>query len=76
VLGGGLDLFLWLSYRGFTAKSEERVPLFAAFGLVSQLGSAPYARPRKFREGWNSGWIWCEGCGPNVRPASVEMATY
>ena len=31
------------------------VPLFGAFGLVSQLGSIEYARPRKFREkleGW------------------------
>jgi hypothetical protein len=45
-----LDLFMWLSYRCFTAKSEEQVPLFGAFGLVSQLGSARYARPRKFRE--------------------------
>lgn len=45
-----LDLFTWLSYRCFTAKAEERVPLFGAFGLVNQLGSAEYARPRKFRE--------------------------
>lgn len=50
-----LDLFTWLSYRCFTAKGKERVPLFGEFGLVSQLGSVEYARPRKFREkleGW------------------------
>jgi hypothetical protein len=50
-----LDLFMWLSYRCFTAKGKERVPLFGDFGLVSQLGSVEYARPRKFREkleGW------------------------
>jgi hypothetical protein len=50
-----LDLFMWLSYRCFTAKGRERVPLFGDFGLVSQLGSVEYARPRKFRaklEGW------------------------
>ena len=50
-----LDLFTWLSYRCFTARGRERVPLFGEFGLVSQLGSADYARPRKFREkleGW------------------------
>ena len=50
-----LDLFMWLSYRCFTARGKERVPLFGNFGLVSQLGSAEYARPRKFREkleGW------------------------
>jgi hypothetical protein len=50
-----LDLFMWLSYRCFTARGKERVPLFGDFGLVSQLGSTDYARPRKFREkleGW------------------------
>lgn len=50
-----LDLFLWLSYRCFTARGKERVPLFGRFGFVSQLGSAQYARARKFREklqGW------------------------
>jgi len=50
-----LDLFMWLSYRCFTARGRERVPLFGDFGLVCQLGSIEYARPRKFREkleGW------------------------
>ena len=50
-----LDLYMWLSYRCFTCKNSERVPLFGSFGLVSQLGSTDYARPRKFRErlgGW------------------------
>jgi len=50
-----VDLFMWLSYRCFTARGRERVPLFGDFGLVSQLGSCDYARPRKFRErleGW------------------------
>ncbi|MGC4052769.1 MAG: replication protein RepA [Paludibaculum sp.] len=50
-----LDLFMWLSYRCFTARGRERIPLFGAFGLASQLGSAEYTRPRKFREkleGW------------------------
>jgi hypothetical protein len=50
-----LGLFMWPSYRCFTAKGRERVPLFGDFGLVSQLGSAEYARRRKFREkleGW------------------------
>jgi len=44
-----------ISYRCFTARGKERVPLFGDFGLVSQLGSTDYARPRKFREkleGW------------------------
>jgi hypothetical protein len=45
-----LDLVMWISYRCFTARGEERVPLFGDFGLVNQLGSAEYARPRRFRE--------------------------
>jgi hypothetical protein len=45
-----LDLFMWLSYRGFIAKGEEIIPLFGPFGLCAQIGSADYARPRRFRE--------------------------
>ncbi len=35
-----LDLYMWLSYRCFTAKAVERSPLFGDFGLAGQLGSA------------------------------------
>jgi hypothetical protein len=45
-----LDLFMWLSYRCFIAKGEEIIPLFGPFGLCAQIGSAEYARPRRFRE--------------------------
>ncbi len=45
-----LDLFMWPWYPCLAAHGKERVPLFGAFGLVSQLGSTEYARPRKFRE--------------------------
>ena len=45
-----LDLFVWLSYRCFTAKEKEAIPIFGPFGLVQQLGAVEYARPRKFRE--------------------------
>jgi hypothetical protein len=45
-----LDLFIWLSYRCFTAKGPDSIPLFGELGLVGQLGSLEYARPRKFRE--------------------------
>jgi hypothetical protein len=67
-----LDLFMWLSYRCFTARGRKRVPLFGDFGLISQLGSADYARPRKFREkleGWldviRTMWPQC--------PASIDQ---
>lgn len=45
-----LDLYTWLSYRCFTAKGQDRIPIFGQFGLVAQLGSVEYARPRRFRE--------------------------
>jgi Plasmid encoded RepA protein len=45
-----LDLYMFLSYRCFNANGSERIPIFGPQGLVSQLGSADYARPRKFRE--------------------------
>jgi len=28
-----LDLFVWLSYRCFTSKGTERIPIFGPFGL-------------------------------------------
>jgi hypothetical protein len=51
-----LDLFTWLSYRCFIAKGRECVPLFGESGLVNQLGSSDYSRPRKFRERL-AGWL-------------------
>jgi hypothetical protein len=44
-----LDLYMWLSYRCFKAKGPESVPIFGSFGLVSQLCSVEYSRPRRFR---------------------------
>ena len=46
---GALDLFVWLAYRCFVAKGEERIPLFGEYGLTAQLGSVEYTRPRRFR---------------------------
>jgi hypothetical protein len=51
-----LDLFMWLSYRCFLARGKERIPLFGACGLASQIGSIEYARPRRFREKLD-GWL-------------------
>ena len=53
---GLLDLFMWLSYRCFMAKGEESIPIFGPFGLVAQIGSAEYARPRRMREKLNE-WL-------------------
>ena len=44
-----LDLYMWLSYRCFTAKGSDQIPIFGEFGLASQLGCVEYSRPRRFR---------------------------
>lgn len=44
-----LDLFMWLSYRCFSCRGEERIPLFGPGGLTAQLGSIEYTRERRFR---------------------------
>jgi replication initiator protein len=44
-----LDLFMWLSYRCFTARGVETIPLFGDFGLAHQIGTTDYSRPRRFR---------------------------
>ncbi len=44
-----LDLFVWLTYRCFSAKAPERIPLFGSYGLAQQLGCVEYSRPRRFR---------------------------
>ena len=46
---GVLDLFVWLSYRCFTAKGQESIPLFGLVGLTRQIGCVDYSRPRRFR---------------------------
>ena len=49
VLAAVLDLCMWLSYRCFTVKEEESIPLFGDFGLANQIGTTDYSRPRRFR---------------------------
>ncbi len=46
---GALDFYLWLTYRSFTAKSSQLIPLFGPQGLQVQLGCQEYSRPRRFR---------------------------
>lgn len=45
-----LDLFLWLTWRCWTAKMPEIIPLFGPRGLENQLGVAEATRPRRFRQ--------------------------
>jgi hypothetical protein len=43
-----LDLFMWLTYRCFVARGPESIPIFGPCGLVAQIGSVEYSRPRRF----------------------------
>lgn len=62
-----LDLFMWISYRCFTARGEERVPLFGDFGLVNQLGVASMRAPGGSERSWCGGSIWSRHYGQVVR---------
>ena len=46
---GALDLYLWITYRAFTVKTRQSIPLFGPQGLQAQLGCADYSRQRRFR---------------------------
>jgi hypothetical protein len=43
-----LDLFVWLTYRCFTSKGSEEIPIFGAYELANQIGSVEYSRERRF----------------------------
>ena len=81
-----LDLVMWLTYRCFIAKSEERIPLFGEFGLAAQLGCVEYSRPRRFRamlEQWittiRGAWPQCpavicpDGRSLRIAPAAAVL---
>jgi Enoyl-(Acyl carrier protein) reductase/Plasmid encoded RepA protein len=68
-----LDLYTWLTYRCFSAKGEESVPLFGEFGLVNQLGIGAYARPRKFREQLEQWLLLVKARMKRVRKGSIVL---
>jgi len=75
---GVLDLFLWLTYRCFTAKGHESVPLLGPFGLTHQLGCVDYTRGRRFRamlEQWlvTIRAVWPE-CPARISPCGQSLA--
>lgn len=47
---GCLDFYMWLTWRCFTARRAESVPLFGPAGLETQLGVGEYSRDRNFRK--------------------------
>src|SRR5205823_844549 len=65
-----LDLFMWLVYRCFVAKGEERIPLFGNLGLAHQIGTVEYSRPRRFRAMLDQWLTTIRGLWPNC-PAAI-----
>ena len=65
---GLLDLFIWLSYRCFTAKAKEEIPIFGNHGMAHQLGCIEYSRPRRFVAMLEHGSRRSAHCGRTVRP--------
>jgi hypothetical protein len=47
---GALDFACWLSWRCFTARGTQVIPLFGDGGLIMQLGVQSYSRERRFRQ--------------------------
>ena len=74
---GVLDLFMWLSYRCFTAKGQEFIPLFGPAGLTHQIGCVDYSRPRRFRAMLDQ-WlatiraVWPE-CPARISPGGASL---
>jgi len=66
-----LDLFVWLTYRCFSAKGSEKIPLFGDFGLAQQLGCVEYSRPRRFRAMLEQWLIPIRGLWPEC-PAAIS----
>ena len=66
-----LDLFVWLTYRCFSAKGPEQIPLFGSYGLAQQLGCVEYSRPRRFRAMLNHWLVSIRLLWPNC-PAVVS----
>lgn len=74
---GAFDFYLWLSYRSFTAKGTQSIPLFGEHGLATQLRCAEYSRPRRFRSTLR-GWlreiraIW-PACPMEIRESHLHL---
>lgn len=66
-----LDLYMWLSYRCFKAKTSEAIPIFGEFGLANQLGCVEYSRPRRFRAMLDQWLITIRAIWPDC-PADVS----
>ena len=74
---GNLDLYVWLVWRCWTARSRADIPLFGPEGLISQLGNSTNLRERDFRRQMTQ-WLnviqqlWPE-CPAAIGPAGASV---
>ncbi|MFN7609763.1 MAG: replication protein RepA, partial [bacterium] len=71
-----LDLFVWLTYRCFSAKGPERIPLFGSYGLAQQLGCVEYSRQRRFRAMLDHWLVSIRNLWPNCPAAIASGGQY
>ena len=76
---GCLDLYTWLTWRCYQARCVERIPLFGAMGLASQLGVQEMRGSANSASGCELGWNWSGCTGPNPRrgsPVTVGFSSW
>jgi hypothetical protein len=69
-----LDLFMWLSYRCFTARGRERVPSLEILGSGGSWAVQTMRDLESSAKNWRAGWIWFVRCGRHVRPQLIRKA--
>jgi hypothetical protein len=70
-----LDLYVWLSYRCFTARRQESIPIFGTFGLIQQIGSVCTRVPGVSAQNSSSGSAQSASFGQSVPPASIQTGS-
>jgi hypothetical protein len=71
-----LDLYTWLTWRCYQAKSAERIPLFGPFGLAAQLGSRNTLGSGSSESAFGAGSNWFTSTGPSARQRCRAAVTY
>lgn len=70
---GALDLYIWLSWRCFTAKGQESIPLFGPNGLANSWESRVTPVAGAFERDCAPSWDWFTYIGPTTQRAFARM---
>ena len=69
-----LDLFIWLSYRCFTARGRSGCHYSASTGSFANSAALTMRDRASFARSWNVGWTWSAQCGRNAPLRSIKTA--